>query len=748
MWKTGTKLFRPDSPEMGVGVVVAIDGRYVETVFPEVGETLRLIAGAPGTVAVPIAVGTAVRDPKTGGALRVTSIHGARATLDTGARVELDELWPIVERPGPLERLERGDLDPFAEVVNRLEGLYLEHLRRSGAVASLAGGRIAIYPHQLATAARAIADDRVRWLLADEVGLGKTVVACLVTAALVRMGRVGKAVVVAPETLSVQWLGELYRKFHSIFTHIDAERLETIVGEFGADMNPFDAHRLTVVSLELLTTRPALLVAMQAAQAELIVVDEAHRALEMTVAPGLLDVVAAAPNALLLTTSPFQLGVEGFDRLARALDLPRRVLDDGRVVVRRVSAVTRDEVAGLPRRASRIVDVAWQGALGDPTEPRIVWLRDAARRWERAGEKALVFVNTAATAKAMVRALGADFIDTFVFHEQMDTGSRDIALARFRRSSWPLMVSTGAGSEGRNFQFVDHLVHLELPDDPTVLEQRIGRVDRIGRSGEIDIVAFRSPGPESALLDAYDRIGLLRDVIIGASPALETLRHFLVHHRPLDPGWDAAVDATLAAVARRASERTWLFADSYDPDDAAQTLAAIPADLETRLLSFCEAAAESIGVECADKGGEGRRYFEVDSGLRVDSIPGVAHGARFLGTFDRDEAIDDVDIDFFANGHPLVEGLITELADSTRGRVGVVGWKPATPTADLVVVETSDGGLECRSLSPTSEAPDLAEVLRCVTLAPVPLEAAVAPPSTLPAHRLTTAIVLRDTRRV
>jgi ATP-dependent helicase HepA len=78
----------------------------------------------------------------------------------------------------------------------------------------------------------------VRWLLADEVGLGKTIEAALILNRLVHAGKIERCLVVVPATLTVQWLGELWRKYHQVFTLLDAQRLADVARDFGPDFNP------------------------------------------------------------------------------------------------------------------------------------------------------------------------------------------------------------------------------------------------------------------------------------------------------------------------------------------------------------------------------------------------------------------------------------------------------------------------------------------------------------------------------
>jgi hypothetical protein len=161
----------------------------------------------------------------------------------------------------------------------------------------------------------------VRWLLADEVGLGKTIVACLILSALVRTGRAKRALVIAPSTLAVQWLGELYRKFHQVFVLIDEARVESVERDYGEGNDVFDIHPFGVISMEYLASNPELMRQARSAELDLVVVDEAHRlALEhfdAAVAP----MVRNAKHAILLSATPLAADRRGS---STRLELPTR----------------------------------------------------------------------------------------------------------------------------------------------------------------------------------------------------------------------------------------------------------------------------------------------------------------------------------------------------------------------------------------------------------------------------------------
>ena len=674
MWPIGTKVVRQHSLELGVGVVVETAGRFVMVFFPDAGEQFQISPGSAGTVVVNPVVGEPARRPD-GTTELVTSIDRGMVEFEDGERVEFEQVWPIVDTPTLWERLRRGSVDSLDDVKNRVEGLILDLQRRGGGVPSLIGGRVELFPHQLATAARALEDPKVRWLLADEVGLGKTVTAAMIMSAMIRTGRVESVVVVAPDSLSLQWLGELYRKFHQIFVHVDSERIAAVDGEFGAGTNVFDIHPLSIVSMELLA-KPRVRAALADAVPDLLVIDEAHRA----EAP--LEFVPRAENALLLTSSAFARGATGFEALTVGLRLERQSIGP-HGLYRHVSAVSRSDLPAMPKRVAQPVDVS---ASGDLTvrDARAIWLADQAKGWHSDGSKSLVFVNTPARAMTLQAALERlTGVRVWVFHEEMASSERDIQLAEFRASGCPLLVSSGAGSEGRNFQFCDRVVHVDLAADPLVLEQRTGRVDRLGRIDDIEVVYFNDGSGGAAEL--YEELGLFEQVVDGTSPALEPLR------RSLRGGTQAEIAEACVAYREMMSAEhpRSIFPDSFDPLDADAIEALIPTDSKEIVRSFVLGAATRTGIDVVEKG-RSKFYFEYGSGALVDAIPGVTHGSRYLGTFSRTAAIFMSEIDFFASGHPLVEGLVWELDESDAGRVASIVCADVEEPCVFVVTRASE----------------------------------------------------------
>jgi ATP-dependent helicase HepA len=600
---------------------------------------------------------------------------------------------PVVADRSLFERLAAGHVDETEDVLTRVDILHLLSVREADGLGSFLGGRVRLFPHQLHVAERATERLPVRWLLADEVGLGKTIEAALIMNRLLHPQRIERCLVVAPETLTVQWLGELWRKYHQVFALLDAARLADVARDFGDRFNPFDVHRRAVISLELLTARPELTRYAVNAGIDLLVVDEAQRLRRQPKHPGEPGYRAVAPIAalgrhvLLLSATPLEDDAQGFFRLLQllrpeefpeGLDVEAR-LASGVPLPPCTSSTRRVDVGGLPPRVPVPIDLP---ANENDGEARLDWLVTQAKRWRVAGEKTLVFTAKREMLEMLRQQLSARAqLATGVFHEDLSTARRDIEVARFRAEDGPsLLVSTEAGGEGRNFEFCHRLVLYDLPWKPVVVEQRIGRLDRIGRRMPVEIVYFRpASGVGAAAVRLFEQLGIFREPMAGLEPQLAGIEGVLEDiARDPDPAAslsEARIDQVLAdARAARgrihAAAYEQLHRDRYTAGRAPSILARVPVGLDALMEQVVVNAAARLGFRVEQV--RGRRAYAIEFGNEaiIDSLPGVPGGASFVGSFDREYAVEDENIDFYASGHALVEGLLAHFDEDPKGRVG------------------------------------------------------------------------------
>jgi ATP-dependent helicase HepA len=711
-WAPGDHLTHRFNPELGVGRVTAVDGRSLVVEFPRAKTTLRLAAAADTLVPVDAVTGSAVP-----------------------------------ERP-LLDRLATADLDDARDFLTQLDILHLRRVREADGLGSFLGGRVRLFPHQLHVAERATLGDPVRWLLADEVGLGKTIEACLILNRLVHTRRIERCLVVAPASLTVQWLGELWRKYHQVFTLLDEKRLADVDRDFGAGFNPFELHRRAVIALETLTADPQLTAHAVAASIDLLVVDEAQRLRRPPGHPGEPPWRAVAPIAalgrhlLLLSATPLEDDAHGFFRLLQLLrpaDFPEDFsfearLASGMPLPPCTSSTRRVDIGGLPPRVGAPVAIddaaRWhlreaveaavrsapasnavarqkkidrvrralasgaslhavlapeerelrdQAHAMDASDPRIEWLVAQAPRWRDAREKTLVFVAHRETLEMLRTALSRRAqLATGAFHEELPPARRDLEVARFREAGGPsLLISTEAGGEGRNFEFCRRLVLFDLPWKPSVVEQRIGRLDRIGRTLPVEIVYFRPPrGAGADAVRLFERLGLFREPLAGVEPELAqvegTLEEVAGHPSAVlsDDACEAIVSGVGAARTRiREAAFQQLHRDPYRADMAASILARVPAELDALNQDVVVTTCARLGFSVEHTRGRHIFAIELGSGALVDSLPGIRTGSAYVGSFDREEAVEDETVDFFASGHPLVEGVLAHFEDGMLGRV-------------------------------------------------------------------------------
>ncbi|HEY7216136.1 MAG TPA: SNF2-related protein [Thermoanaerobaculia bacterium] len=800
MWQPGDRVTHRFHAELGPGRIIEIHGRTLRVEFPDARQTLSFATGTDALVPLSVAPGGRARLEPSGEIVVVESCEEDWCVLADGREVALENLWPLLAEISPVERLARGNVDAFEDFANRLDGLRLLRIRRAGGLGSFLGGRIQLFAHQLYAAARACRSDPVRWLLADEVGLGKTVEACLILNRLLHTGRAERTLVVAPETLILQWLGELWRKHHQVFALLDDKRLDDVAKDYGEGFNPFDVHRKAIVGLETLVRRRRLTEQAVQAGIDLLVVDEAHHLRRPKGHPGNEAYRAVAPIAalgrhvLLLTATPLEDDAHGFFRLLQLLrpeEFPENESFDDRLARREplppcTSATRRVDIGGLPPRAPvpiGIEDPGWETsdrlvrhlraqptenalarrrkadrvfrALASPAallsiverddeettalateaqaqDPRLRWLVEQSARWSGPQEKTLVFVAHRETLDLLRTAIERQGRRAGIFHEDLSPERRDIEVAQFRLPEGPsILISTEAGGEGRNFQFCRRLVLFDLPWNPSVVEQRIGRLDRIGRTIPTEIFYFRPPsGFGRAVAGLYEAIGLFQEPLGGLE---QELRHAAqaVERAAVDGSDDigpAAFDKVLRE-ARAAHDRVQraayheLHRDPYRPEMAPQILARVPPDLDALNEDVVVRAASRFGFDVDQQSGERTWRIEFGYEALVEYVPGVTPGSSYLGTFSRERAVEEETLDFFSSGHPLVEGILFELEEGARGRVALLQVSGKEEVFGLLAIYKD--GEDWQAVAVDSQGrtrPDLAERLRGETLRPEPID--------------------------
>ena len=647
----GQRCMSEPEPELGLGIVVRVDRYQLEVDFPSSGEHRIYAAGTPVLRHLRLRKGETAMSEE-GDSFVIESVEEEEGLLiyrGEGKRLREDEISNMPNFSLPQERFMKGKVDPIEVFDLRLRTLRNQRASRQSPVRGFLGGRVELIPHQMYILHEVSNRQIPRVLLADEVGLGKTIEACLILQRLLAVGKAGRVLILVPETLTHQWFVELLRRFNLWFHIYDEERclsLETTHPQ----TNPFLDVQLVLCSVAFLSD--SALRRQQAIESgwDMVIVDEAHH-LEWSPheSSGDYDLVEAlaaiSSGLLLLTATPTSLGLEGHFARLRLLDPDRysnfedfvkevedygviaeiagKVIDNeplnakdqkylkrifnkdpdglnrhlhalqnkkrggkhhllnalldehgtGRVIFRN----TRTNMTGFPKRKycpepitggdktllNRIRRELEAEETGRENtirysfkgDPRIDWLVNFLKH--KREEKLLLICKSQRRAIA----IGAALLEKInaklgLFHEGLDLVKRDRNAAWFaEKDGAQLLICSEIGSEGRNFQFAHHIVLFDLPLNPGLMEQRIGRLDRIGQTETIRVHIPYMVGSCQEFIANWYHIGL-NSIEISMRGSNEYLLHFRdrllklalnydeVNQAVEDNPWDAFINET------------------------------------------------------------------------------------------------------------------------------------------------------------------------------------------------------------
>ncbi|VAW71606.1 RNA polymerase associated protein RapA [hydrothermal vent metagenome] len=770
---------------MGLGTVLAVEHRTVSILFHITGETRTYAKESASLTRIRFKKGDAITDNqkrpltilevKEKNALIVYTVETAEGKVFLLEECDLDT---SIQLNKPLDRLLSGQIDDNKWFRLRYQAWQYQLKNHNSGVNGLTGARTSLIPHQLYIANEVANRYAPRVLLADEVGLGKTIEACLILHQQLNTGRASRVLIIVPEALIHQWIVELLRRFNLYFSIYDEERCLAI-SQSTDFANPFEAEQLIICSLNLLTKNPNRLNEVLGAQWDLLIIDEAHH-LEWSQESvseeyRLVEQIAKiSKGLLLLTATPEQFGKESHFARLRLLDpnrfndyehflqqenqyqiiadliekinsgetfsdsllhhlsslesnidvecvragnlsthekteITHHLLDchgTGRILFRN----SRTTIHGFPKREvlpyplqcpaqytqAFIENTQVETQLqpehlykGDTKwtqfDPRVNWLISVLESIDN--EKVLLITHYANTAIELSSALKSQYgIASSVFHENLSIIERDKRAADFSDNDTgvQILLCSEIGSEGRNFQFAHHLVLFDLPFNPDLLEQRIGRLDRIGQSQTINIHvpyfedsaqqrlyhwyqyslnAFNQTCPAGAQIFSQNKSQLIQILDLKTTSDEDAqlfieqckLEYNELNHT-MQEGRDRLLEFSSCRtdIAKKLKQRIELF------------------EQQSMLKPFMSDLFDCYGVSIEEhKAGS---YLLSPAEHMAGNFPGL-HEDGMTVTFDRNIALSNDDMHFLSWDHPLVLNGLDLLLSNEMGNTSVCSVK-------------------------------------------------------------------------
>jgi len=539
----------------------------------------------------------------------------------------------------------------------------------------------------------------------------------------------------------------MLRRFN-IWLHVFDEARCAAIEAARPEANPFVEDQLIVASQRLFTGNPHRQEQAIEAGFDVLVVDEAHHLgwNKDAVSEEYATVEAlsrCAPGLLLLTATPEQLGMASHFARLRLLDPARfhdmdaflRETENYKTVAKQAEGITdrialedlldrhgtgrvmfrntRATVKGFPRRQAHLCPLerpadaaAFLAELADefradtfPTpapyspprlvdDPRLEFLVKLLR--DVAPEKVLLICRTREKAEAIEVTLRERLsVKAAMFHEGLSLVHRDRQAAWFAEENGArLLICSEIGSEGRNFQFARHLVMFDLPLEPELLEQRIGRLDRIGQRAEIQLhIPFVKGSAQEVLVHWYHTgLNAFEKNLHGGHALREQFAERVLDlaARFHTLGTTAAAPSLLKLVSETTAAREALALrleegrdrllelNSFRPDRASSLVEEIRAqDKDETLDEFMMAVFDHFAIPVR---GLAPRTFQLGSaGVLADTFPGLPQTGLAL-TCDRTRALSREDLQFLTWDHPLVTGALDVILGSEKGNSSFAWW--------------------------------------------------------------------------
>ncbi len=329
--------------ELGLGLIESLDHRTITIDFPASNEVRTYATEQAPLSRVSFVVGDSIKNQENE-KFNVTALQEDdgiityNVTNSEGIASQLCEtqLSAAIKLNRPQDRLFTAQFDPEKAYVLRHDTLNIKHKLSTSSVNGLYGVRMSLIPHQLYIAHEVALRPSPRVLLADEVGLGKTIEAGLILHHQLTSGRAQRILIIVPDTLLHQWLVEMLRRFNLKFSLFNEERCLSLDEENGLNsdedidpidqtLNPFHSEQLILCSLDFLMKNPNRHQQVIDGEWDTLIIDEAHHLKweENNISPEyqLIDVLAQnTPSVLLLTATPEQLGPSSHFARLRLLD--------------------------------------------------------------------------------------------------------------------------------------------------------------------------------------------------------------------------------------------------------------------------------------------------------------------------------------------------------------------------------------------------------------------------------------------
>lgn len=749
----GQRFISETEPDLGLGIVEKVTERTIQLRFCTSNVTRQYVVVSAPIKRIHFKIGDEIfTNDKNKFIVKDLRIKNDIYFYSDGKQEYSEsDISDLVSFNSPESRLYSANLDNNELFDLRYDSLQLRGRAKNLVSRGLLGGRINIIPHQIYIANEISRRHLPRVLLADEVGLGKTIEACLIVHRLMLYGIINRVLIIVPETLMNQWRAELFYRFNLSFMIMDKNFFK-YKKKKNEKTNQFLETSNCITEMNILEEDEKIRNDLFNADWDMIIVDEVHHYSYNSASYNILEKLShKIKRMILLSAIPEQLGLKNhfgrlklldpirfddYERFTKKYDhykeiadlvnkiktsdnidkgllnklkdkylitnendkneIIKKILDGygpGRVMFRN----SRSNVKGFPKRIANMVPLAntdngYSKYLADEffsdigvkeniiyhdlnNDPRVDWLIDFCEKDPK--KKILVFCTTKQKVIAINNVIKKKTsIKTALFHEDLSREKRESNVLWFVSSlGGQVLICSDIGSEGRNFQATNNLMMFDLPIDPELLEQRIGRLDRLGQRKDVIINVPYIKNSEYEILARWYNEGLnaFEKILEGGNIIIDKFKEKLIKTTE-----DLNNKSSLGSLIKETNKFNLkiknelengrdklLELNSFSESNANEIAKHIhKTDDDEKIEHYMHSIFSFSGIH--DKLIDDRTYHLTPGNLKTDAFP-IYKKEGVSITYDRKKALEKESLAFITIDHPYVERAIDLIVGSETG---------------------------------------------------------------------------------
>lgn len=730
MFKAGQRWYSEGEPELGLGTVIKTENRLVHVHYSVPNETRMYSSSNPPLKRYILGVGDSFIDQEQQEhtVTEVQEQNDLYFYLTAQKVVPEMELSGEIDLNGPLNRLLAQNFDPNEIFQYKYQSYLAKRLYQAFPFKGSLGPKVRLIPHQIYVVNEVLQLNSPKIMLCDEVGLGKTIEASLILNALIQQERVSNALIIVPDSLVNQWFVELYLKFNLITQTISQSTEEY----------DFNSYNFSIISSSRIKEDTVLFEELQNIDWQCLIIDESHQVKfeesEQEFIQLLKNINLKTKATMLLSATPEILGERAlffqlafleptkYTDLDNFLEKTNKTKEISRIIKTTSLEDNYDLIKDYlsPEEFALLKsDLEIKSFLADRFGPGRIYFRNSRSNLERFSklfnkrvlnsyplnltealndknffyaktevifkhltkhkeQKTLIICHSKKAVTSLQRTLleKANF-DIAIFHSGQSLLERDRQAAYFAEDDGAqCLITTEVGTEGRNFEFATHLFLFDLPTLPDQLEQRIGRLDRIGQESDIQIhVPYMKASFEELLFHWYhDVLNAFESSGKGANKFYET------HHSELTQLLQKGLSSDelksfiqekkelyLQFTTELEQSRDYLVETlSYNHEKACEIINQIEQlQGSPELYTLTENVCEFVRIR-SERLKEGVSFYAPTDNMLLPSFPGLPMDGVSL-SLEREIALKHPQIGLYSYEHPFAKGIFETLTHSALG---------------------------------------------------------------------------------